>query len=138
MGCTINNEEVCTEAIVGMDNVVRGLVGTFVVFGGCVHEAKVDEEFSTTLWQRFGRKVGSLFPNVNLFFKVNVVEGVVFKRRRSTQDVLWEDVQLMFARQTKTERPDLRLHLSGTAGRGKFGRTWGGGGRPFVVSGAAL
>ncbi len=80
-----------------------------VVFGGCAHEAKVHEEFSTTRWQTLGRMIGVLFPNVSLFFKVNVAEGVVFERRWSTQKVLWEDVQLMFAGKTETECPNFGL-----------------------------
>jgi hypothetical protein len=55
----------------------------------------------------FGGPLSRLLADIGLLFEVNVSEQMIFEERWDSDDMLWEDVELVFSRGSKTERPNL-------------------------------
>ena len=58
--------------------------------------------------------------NLGLFFKIDVTEWVVFKHRRSPDDMEWEEIKLGFPWGIKTKEPEFRFNLMCFGGRRVF------------------
>ena len=89
------------------DNAVRVFIGAFIVIGGCTNKDEIHKVFQATCGEAFCRMISRLFLYVCLFLEVIVAEWVIGKRAGCTKDVLWEDVQLMFAGGTQAKGPSL-------------------------------
>ncbi len=83
--------------IIQGDNAVSGLVGSFVVFRGGSHERKTHKEFSTTHRDSLSGALSSLFSNVGLLLEVDRTEGIIFEDRGCANNVVRENVKLVFA-----------------------------------------
>jgi hypothetical protein len=76
---TVDYGEICIESVIGKDNMVGGLVWSFIIIGRRTHEAKIHKKIATTGREMFGRPIGRLFPDICLLLEVNISKGVVLE-----------------------------------------------------------
>ncbi len=94
------------------DDLVKGLVGSFIVLQRCTEESKIHEKLRATAWDAFHQLMGGLLTSVGLFFKIDAAERMIFKAWRGAINMAGKDVQLVFTRGTKEQSPDLGFDLS--------------------------
>ena len=96
---------------------VRSSVKMFVILQRSAKETEVHEELGTTAGDPFCGLIGGLFASISLFLEVEVLEGVIVKFGRHAVNGVREDVELVFPRRTKSQRPKFRFDLAGLCGR---------------------
>jgi hypothetical protein len=104
------------------NNPVGGFIRPFVVLVGRLHEAKIHIKLCTTSRNVFRHALCGLFADVGLLLKVDIAKGVILEHWRRANNMLREDVELMFTGRTKSKHPNLWFYLSCFGSRSKSGR----------------